>query len=108
MEETEWKSDKRRVSLYGEKTNTNEFVISAEVPTKINSDIWKNSENFKDIIWDELKMMDMVGFFTSIVSSSLLVWMLVLIARDVRKTKYKPIKTSNEIAEPIFNPDSGK
>ena len=49
------------ISLYGEKTNTDEFVISAEVPTKVQSEIWNDSEKFKDIIWEELKVMDMVA-----------------------------------------------
>ena len=48
------------LSLYGEKTEKNEFVISAEVPTKINSDIWNKSDEYKDHIWNELKKMKMV------------------------------------------------
>jgi len=49
------------ISLYGEKTEANEYVISAEVPTKTDSEIWKNSEKFTDIIWKELEMMEMVS-----------------------------------------------
>ena len=30
-----------------EKKQKNEFVISAEVPTKINSDIWNKSDDIK-------------------------------------------------------------
>lgn len=48
------------LSLYGEKTKNNEFVISAEVPTKINSDIWNKSDEYKDDVWNELKKMKMV------------------------------------------------
>ena len=48
------------LSLYGEKTENNEFVISAEVPTKINSDIWNKSDEYKDYVWSELKKMKMV------------------------------------------------
>ena len=48
------------LSLYGENTEKNEFVISAEVPTKINSDIWNKSDEYKDHIWNELKKMKMV------------------------------------------------
>jgi len=48
------------LSLYGEKTDANKYVISAEVPTRTDSEIWKNSEKFKDIIWEELKLMGLV------------------------------------------------
>ena len=46
-------------SLYGEKTEENESVISAEVPTNLNSELWNNPEKYKDIIWNELKLMKM-------------------------------------------------
>ena len=49
------------LSLYGEKTDANEYVISAEVPTRTDSEIWKNSEKFKDTIWKELKLMGIAG-----------------------------------------------
>jgi len=49
------------LSLYGEKTDTNKYVISAEIPTKTDSEIWKNSDEFKDTIWKELKLMGMAG-----------------------------------------------
>ncbi len=49
------------LSLYGEKTENNQFVISAEVPTRINSDIWNKSDEYKNHVWSELKKMKMVG-----------------------------------------------
>lgn len=49
------------LSLYGEKTSNGDYVISAEVPTATDSEIWKNSETFKDIIWNELKLLKIVG-----------------------------------------------
>lgn len=48
------------LSLYGERTENNEYVLSAEVPTNINSDIWNKSDEYKDKIWNELKKMGMV------------------------------------------------
>jgi hypothetical protein len=48
------------ISLYGEKTSSNEYVLSAEVPTNINSEIWKNSDKFKDVIWKELELMKII------------------------------------------------
>ncbi len=45
-------------SLYGEKLQNGESVLSAEVPTPINSDIWNDPEKFKDKIWDEIISMN--------------------------------------------------
>ena len=47
-------------SLYGEKTDENESVISAEVPTKIDSELWNDPEKYRDVIWNELNCMKMV------------------------------------------------
>ena len=47
------------LSLYGAKTAENENVISAEIPTKIDSDIWKDPEKYIDRIWSEIKLMKM-------------------------------------------------
>ena len=75
------------ISLYGEKTNSNEFVISAEVPTKINSDVWRNSESFKEIIWNELKMMNMV-------------------AKNQNFTNYKIFNVEKTLSVPLINFDN--
>ena len=48
-------------SLYGEKTIDNKNVIIAEVPMKIDSEIWENPNIIVDKIWEELKIMKLVS-----------------------------------------------
>ncbi len=75
------------MSLYGEKTDAKEFVISAEVPAKIDSEIWKNSEKFKDVIWNELKIMDMI-------------------AKDQNYINYKIFNIEKTLSVPLIDFDS--
>ena len=48
------------MSLYGEKTENNEFVLSAEVPANPDMEIWHNPEKFTNTVWEELKLMKLV------------------------------------------------
>lgn len=44
-------------SLYGEKTINGKSVLSAEVPTAINSNLWNDPEKYKNEIWNEIISM---------------------------------------------------
>ena len=46
--------------MYGEKTSKNESVISVEIPTRTNTDIWNKPEKYLEEIWLEVKKMKMV------------------------------------------------
>ena len=48
------------LSLYGEKTLDGKNVISVEMPTEINSDLWNNTEKYVPEIWEEVKKMKFV------------------------------------------------
>ena len=48
------------LSLYGEKTFDGKNVISVEMPTEINSDLWNNPEKYLPKIWEEVKKMKFV------------------------------------------------
>ena len=49
------------MSLYGEKTSENKFVLSAEVPANPSSEVWKNADQYTKIVWNELKDMKLVA-----------------------------------------------
>ncbi len=48
------------LSLYGERTSKGEKVISVEIPAKMDTDIWNNTEKYLEKIWQEVKSMQMV------------------------------------------------
>ena len=49
------------LSLYGQKTENGEFVISAEVMRPIDDIIWKDPEKYLVNIWNEIKLMKLVS-----------------------------------------------
>ena len=49
------------MSLYGEKTEDNECVISAEVCDNKNEDLWKNPEKYLNKVWNEVQLMGLAN-----------------------------------------------
>ncbi len=50
------------MSLYGEKTSNNEFVLSAEVADNKNDDLWKDPDKYLSKVWKEIQMMGLADF----------------------------------------------
>lgn len=49
------------MSLYGEKTMNNEFVLSAEVADNTNIELWNNPEKYLNKVWEEIKLMGLAS-----------------------------------------------
>jgi len=77
------------LSLYGEKTSNGEKVISVEIPTGTNSDMWNNPEKYLEQIWLEIKSMKMID-------------------RNEKFIKYKIFKIPKTISIPLKNFEKSK
>lgn len=77
------------LSLYGEKTSKGHNVISVEIPTKIDSEVWINTENYLTKIWYEVKKMKVVNYNENFIN-------------------YKIFKIPKTICAPLLNFEDSK